>query len=197
MLSGVAAFAINELLQRESWARDKLVPFAGKTARLAVPPAAFTFTVQADGYIGSGDGTVPDVTITVAAASLPEALRDVEGATSRAEVTGDAELAKVIAYLFAHLRWDVEEDLSRVFGDVAAHRIAGFGREMAAVPGRIAHSVSHSLTAYLQEERGVIPARNEVAQFTREVDTLRDDAARLEKRIEQLEARFSGSNDGG
>jgi len=33
-----------------------------------------------------------------------------------------------------HLRWDVEEDLSRVVGDIAAHRMAQAGR--AAARGR-------------------------------------------------------------
>ena len=189
MFSAVAAVAINQLLQREAWAREKLLPFAGKTARLAVPPAAFSFSVQPDGYVKGGDGAAPDVTITVGAAALPDVLRDPEGATSRAEITGDAEFAKAISYLFTHLRWDVEEDLSKLVGDVAAHRIARFGREAAQVPGRVAESVSRSFAAYIQEERGTVPTRDEVETFNSAVDILRDDVARLEKRLDRLEPR--------
>lgn len=189
MLSAFAAIGINQLLQRESWAREKLLPFAGKTARLAVPPAAFTLSIQADGYVRGGDGAAPDVTIIVPAGSLPEVLRDPAGATSRAEVTGDPEFAKAISYLFAHLRWDVEEDLSKVVGDVAAHRIARFGREAAQVPGRVVESLSRSMAAYLQEERGTVPTPQEVESFNRQVDVLRDDVGRLEKRLNRLEPR--------
>lgn len=189
MLSAFAAFGINQLLEREAWAREKLVPFAGKTARLAVPPAAFTFSVQSDGHVRGGEGAVPDVSISVAAASLHDALRDPSSALSLAEVTGDAEFAKAISYLFTHLRWDVEEDLSRVVGDVAAHRLVRFGREAARVPGHVMDSVSRSVAAYLQEERGAMPTHHEVETFNREVDVLRDDVERLEKRLNRLEPR--------
>lgn len=189
MFSAFAAVAINQLLQREAWAREKLLPFAGKCARLAVPPAAFTLSVQADGHVKGADGAAPDVTITVAAGSLPEVLRDPAGAISRAEVTGDSEFAGAISYLFTHLRWDFEEDLSKLVGDVAAHRIAGFGREAAQVPGRVAESVSRSITAYLQEERGTVPSADEVKAFNSAVDVLRDDVARVEKRLDRLQPR--------
>jgi ubiquinone biosynthesis protein UbiJ len=33
-------------------------------------------------------------------------------------------LAADINWLVDHVRWDIEEDLSRVFGDAAAHQIA-------------------------------------------------------------------------
>ena len=188
MLASGAAAAINHLLRREAWAREHLLPFAGRTARLSVPPASMILAVKASGEVAAAESLEPDVTVTVNAASLLDLLRDPQSAASKAEVAGDAEFAKAIAYVFTHLRWDVEEDLSKVVGDVAAHRITRFGREAAQVPGRIIGSVSKSIAAYLQEERGTVPTRDEVASFTREVDALRDDAARLEKRLQRLQA---------
>ena len=41
-------------------------------------------------------------------------------------------------------------------------------------------------TEYLVEERGLLPAKGELAVFGHDVDRLRDDLARLEKRLQRL-----------
>lgn len=189
MLSTVAAAAINHLLRREEWARERLQPFAGRVARLAVPPTSVTLTVTAAGEVAPAENVEPDVTLTVAAGSLFDVLRDPQAAASRTQVAGDGNFAEAISYLFTHLRWDVEEDLSRVVGDVAAHRIANFGRDLAHVPGRVAESVTRSVATYLRDESGPVPSRIEVEAFNHAVNVLRDDAARLEKRLERLQAQ--------
>ena len=43
-------------------------------------------------------------------------------------IDGDVMLAADINWLVDHVRWDIEEDLSRVFGDAAAHQIALVGK---------------------------------------------------------------------
>jgi ubiquinone biosynthesis protein UbiJ len=40
-------------------------------------------------------------------------------------------LAAEINWLVDHVRWDVEEDLARVVGDVPAHTLAQLGRRVA------------------------------------------------------------------
>ena len=49
------AAAVNHLLARESWARERLAPYAGKTARLSSPPMVLTLLVQPDGYLAAVD----------------------------------------------------------------------------------------------------------------------------------------------
>jgi ubiquinone biosynthesis protein UbiJ len=189
VFSTVAAAAINHLLRRQGWARERLLPFAGRIARLEVPPTGVTLAVTSAGEVAAADNVEPDVTLTVAAASVLDVLRDPQAAATSTQVTGDGEFAEAISYLFTHLRWDVEEDLSKVVGDLAAHRIASFGRDMAQVPGRVVDSVARSVSAYLREERGTVPSRSEVESFNQAVNTLRDDTARLEKRLERLQAQ--------
>jgi ubiquinone biosynthesis protein UbiJ len=43
-----------------------------------------------------------------------------------------------------------------------------------------------NIREYLQEESGDLPSRYEVQRFTRQVDSLRDDVARLEARLNRL-----------
>ena len=47
------------------------------------------------------------------------------------QVQGDVMLAADINWLVDHVRWDMEEDLSRVFGDAAAHHMASFFKRVA------------------------------------------------------------------
>jgi ubiquinone biosynthesis protein UbiJ len=87
------------------------------------------------------------------------------------------------------LRWDVEEDLSRVFGDVAAHRLTGSAQAMAQWAKMSGENLMRSFSEYWTEERPAVAAANDLAGFAADVDRLRDDLARLEKRISKLAAR--------
>ncbi len=104
-------------------------------------------------------------------------------------IDGDTALAEVIHHLWQHLRWDAEEDLSKVVGDAAAHRIAESGRTLQRWAQTSGDNLAHSFAEYWTEEQPLIAAKNDVARFTADVDQLRDDTARLEKRIELLFAR--------
>ena len=97
-------------------------------------------------------------------------------------------MAASLSEVARNLRWDVEEDLSRVFGDIAAHRMVETGRKFADWGKQGADNVARSFSEYWTEESPLIAARADVATFSAEVDALRDDLARLEKRVERLSA---------
>ena len=48
------------------------------------------------------------------------------------KIEGDVQLAAELGWLAENLRWDVEEDLSRLIGDAPAHTLASVGRRVAA-----------------------------------------------------------------
>jgi len=85
----------------------------------------------------------------------------------------------------------VEEDLSRVVGDIAAHRMAQAGRRRR-VPKRAAVSMAENVAEYLTEEKAVLVTPLQAAEFVREVDELRDAVERLDKRIERLLRQVQG-----
>jgi ubiquinone biosynthesis protein UbiJ len=105
------------------------------------------------------------------------------------EITGDTDFAAAIHHVAHNLRWDVEEDLSRVFGDIAAHRMVETGRTLNRWGGQALENTGRAFAEYWTEERPLIAGRRDLDEFNREVDALRDDAARLEKRIENLSNR--------
>ena len=108
---------------------------------------------------------------------------------------GDTDFAAAINHLVRYLRWDVEEDLSRLFGDVAAHRMAETGRSFRRWGEQTAQHAGRSLAGYWTEEDPLIASSHEVTEFNRAVDALRDDVARLEKRIETLSNRLGAKPD--
>jgi ubiquinone biosynthesis protein UbiJ len=53
--------AVNHLLARESWARAKLLPYAGRRARVRMPVGALEVVVLADGLLGPIVPVVPAI----------------------------------------------------------------------------------------------------------------------------------------
>ena len=95
------------------------------------------------------------------------------------------ELAHEISFLARHLTWDYEEDLSRVIGDIAAHRVAEGARGLARWTREAAVRGAQGAAEYWTEESPLIASRVKVEGFVREVSELRDAVERLEKRIER------------
>ena len=98
----------------------------------------------------------------------------------------DPKLASEVMALARHLRWDVEEDLSKLFGDMAAHRLADAGRAFAAWHVDAARRLAESLADYAVDEKRVLMARPEMESFAGAVARLRDAVERLEKRVQRL-----------
>lgn len=184
--AAIARFA-NHVLEPANWAREKLAAHAGKVARFEVPPARFTLQVGADGLVHPADAAAePAVTIRFDRTAALETLADREQAWRKAQVEGDTAFASAISQVAANLAWDVEEDLSRVVGDIAAHRLAAAGRAAAAWPRQAAQSVASNAAEYLTEEAQLLVTPLQAADFVREVDDLRDAVERLDKRVERL-----------
>lgn len=180
---------LNHLLDAAPWARERLAPFAGRTWRVTLAPLPdLTFAVAASGMLEAADVTPePDLVVALTPAALPALARRDESVLRETTFTGDAELAATLQFLARHLEWDVEEDLSRVVGDVAAHRIAGGAREFLAWQKEAALRLGQNFAEYLTEEASVIAAPADVTAFAHAVDDLRDAVERLEKRIARLE----------
>src|SRR5262249_24336663 len=150
----------------------------------------FSLTVLDTGEVSAGAvDAVAAVTLRLTPGlMLRLAARD-ESAWREVDATGDTDFAATINQLVRHLRWDFEEDLSRIFGDIAAHRMAETGRIFTRWGSQSADGIARSFTEYWTEERPLIASARDLREFNRDVDTLRDDVARLEKRIENLSAR--------
>jgi ubiquinone biosynthesis protein UbiJ len=197
---GLPAIAlINHLLARERWASDRLAPFVGRRVRLRLAPLPdLVLEIRAADRVQAGAGGNFDLSLAIPPAAVPRILAQDEAALREVGVEGDAALANAVLFLFRNLRWDVEEDLSRMVGDVAAHRITGAARGFAAWQREAGVRLGQNVAEYLKDEAALLVHPHELETFGRRVDALRDDVERLEKRVQRLTAkgaRDSGTHD--
>ena len=188
-LSPLYLAPINRLLRQNSWALERLRPYVGKVIRVDCFPLTLLLGISETGEAAAATpGIAPDVTIRLTpGVMLRLAARDAF-AWNDILVAGDPQLAAALHHIARHLRWDVEEDLSRMFGDIAAHRMVDTGRKLDDWGRQGADNLARSFAEYWTEELPLIARRHDVEAFNRDVDVLLDDLARLEKRIEQFTA---------
>jgi ubiquinone biosynthesis protein UbiJ len=179
--------AINHLLGQAPWARQKLAPFAGHAALIRLPPFEAAFLIDAEGCLAVPEATAElEVSISLPAATPLLALQGKDEVMRAARIEGSAEFAETLGFVIRNLRWDAEEDLSGLVGDIAAHRIVGGAREFAAWQQQAARNFAENLAEYFTEEQPLIARRAAIAEFSADIDRLRDDLARLEKRVARL-----------
>jgi ubiquinone biosynthesis accessory factor UbiJ len=187
LLAPPAVAAINHLLRSASWARAQLKPFAGKTVQFRMPPLNVALSIQDNGEVGAATTTGVDAKFTLTPGIALRVLGGDASAWRAVEAEGDTALAREILVIAQNLRWDAEEDLSRLFGDIVAHRMVLAANELKRWQRDTADSFARSAAAYWTEEQPLIATRQDVERYVRDVDALRDDIARIEKRIEQLQ----------
>jgi ubiquinone biosynthesis protein UbiJ len=187
LLAYAAQAPINHVLRGESWALRRLQAFAGRTAKFVLFPLEFGFTVTESGEVVASQPDVPaDATFRLSPGIALRVLGGDESAYREVQVTGDADFAQTVEFVVRNARWDVEEDLARLVGDVAAHRAVNAAQELLRLQARAVQSLGRNLSDYLVEERELIASRGALDAFVRDVDTLRDDTERLAQRLARL-----------
>jgi ubiquinone biosynthesis protein UbiJ len=177
------SLVLNHLLDAEPWARERLARFAGKTVEVRNPPfPALRFIILPGGKLEAG-GDDPALILTLKPDVLIALARGPEHFVRAVEVAGDASLASEVLALARHLRWDFEEDLSKVVGDVVAHRLANAFRDFAAWQADAARRLAESFADYVTEEKKLLIRRPELDAFAAQVALLRDAVERLEQRV--------------
>ena len=186
MIERPAVAALNHLLAQQAWARDRLRPYAGKRVcfRVASLPD-FRLLILDSGLVQAAAEDAPeDLTVTVKpAALLPLLARDAAG-LKQVELSGPADLAGTVQSLFRELEWDAEEDLSKLLGDVLAHRITGTARDLFAWQKEAALRLGQNVSEYLTEEQALLAQRAQFEAQRRDVHALADACSRLERRVE-------------
>ncbi len=180
---------LNHLLAQNNWALQRLARHSGKTVRFEVAPFSFSCRILEPGsleHLDAASGV--DALCEIAPALLPRLAAHDEKAHGEIRTEGDAELLADILFLSRNLRWDAAEDLSNLIGDIAAERLVAFAHGLRQQLRDSVENLSSAAAEYLTEETPLLAKPQHVAALMQQVDTLRDDAARLEQRINRLRA---------
>jgi ubiquinone biosynthesis protein UbiJ len=193
--SRLVSYALNTLLKREDWARERLQRHAGKTVRCALGTSGLALTIDSEGYTDVADSAVvPDVVLSIMSEKLDVASLLGGGATrdfaELMHISGDAALAQLAADLARNLRWDAEDDLARVVGDIPAVRLMTGVRAvlkgMSTAGGRLVQNVSE----YLAEESGLLAGKPLLQQQHHDLSSLADRIDALLQQTAALQARL-------
>lgn len=187
--SAMLIAALNHLLEADPALRERLAPFAGEVLDLRAPPLPTLRLAIAEGgrLAPAPSDAEPSLTITLGPGALAAAARSEDHVLREVEISGNARLATAVMFLFRHLRWDAEEDLSRLIGDAAAHRVAGAARGFAALHVEAARRIAEGFVEYALEEKPILVSRPGMEALAGATARLRDDLERLEKRLQRLE----------
>jgi ubiquinone biosynthesis protein UbiJ len=165
-------FFANHVLDGEDWARERLARFAGQAIELRAPLLpTLLVAITAQGRLAPGAAAPPAATVTLG---------------PKLRFSGQAELAKELEALSHVLRWDVEEDLSRLFGDVVAHRAVLAGRALWDWQRDAARRVLDAVGAYATDEARLVVRRPELDAFGDAVSRLGAALDELEQRVARL-----------
>lgn len=124
---------LNHVLQQEPEAQERIRRHKGSVVltkwrnfeiNLVATPAGLLDVAEA--------GARPDLVLTLTQTSPFDLVRaTARGDKPAVRIQGDVMLAAEINWLVDHVRWDIEEDLSRVIGDAPAHALANAARRVA------------------------------------------------------------------
>jgi ubiquinone biosynthesis protein UbiJ len=180
---------LNRNIEESTPARELCRRLDGKVVAFQVRDTVFA------AYISIQDGTIlfatesdadPDVIVTGSLVSLALMASEDSIRDGSLELSGDAATAQSFQLLLQHAKPDIEEELSGVIGDAAAHSIGEFARGVGRWARETRSIMGENIREYLQEESRDVPSRYEVERFTQNLNKLRDDVERLAARINRL-----------
>jgi ubiquinone biosynthesis protein UbiJ len=141
----------------------------------------------------SGNGDV-DVELKASAIDLIKLARsatltDLKG--SGAKLNGDLDVAESFADVLRLALPEPEGALADWIGDMPAHAVAQVSRGMFGFTRRAQRAFEQNVAEYLQEESPTLIPPALASYFADEVDRLRDDVERAQRRVELLERRLA------
>jgi ubiquinone biosynthesis protein UbiJ len=189
---------LNRNIAGSARARALLAQIAGRSLELRLAATSLRLRIVA-GAAGisiraadesPADATVEGTPISFARLAFGDPAQPIRD--RGAQLSGDAEIAQGFQRLFAAAQPDFEEELSRLTGDVAAHRLANLARDAIGFGRRVRDTLAVNVAEYLTEESRDLPTRIETDEFLEGVDRLREAADRLDARVAALERARSG-----
>src|SRR5688500_4252938 len=178
---------LNYLVEQTGWTKKQLQVFTGKSIALNIFPWTYHLVIDTEGlWEAAPIELTPDAIFTLTPFAGLRFMQGDQPAQQTIKLEGDMQFAKEIAYIFQNLRWDYEEDLSKVFGDVIAHRIGSLIRSMTSWTKQSSINLAENFRDYWVQEKPIVASTQAINEFNNDVDTLRHDVERLEKRLQKL-----------
>jgi ubiquinone biosynthesis accessory factor UbiJ len=125
---------LNHILQNEAEAMARLKRQNGQRVHFSWRSFKLNLKATPVGLVDLDEATAsPSLSLTLTQAGLPEIAASLAAKqTPPMRIEGDVQLAAEVAWLTQHVKWDVEDDLARIIGNVPAHTLGQAARAFAA-----------------------------------------------------------------
>ncbi len=194
MLISAVITPTNHLLRNDKWARERLCAYSGKTICIRVLPLIdLKLYINAEGEVRSvNSSNGADATLTLSPLLLPRLLTRESAAFDQIKVVGDEILAKALINIckqidlttvFAH-------NLSKVIGDIPAHRLGQVGEQLLRWHADNIDRISLTIAEYLIEEKDYLAKDSTIRQCAEDVRNLHHDTEQLELRLARLTQHY-------
>ncbi len=185
----------NRVLERETWARQRLSAHAGRMFVIAVGPLATALAVDASGMVESAPLSrgAPDLTLRLSPLDLPAFLADPRRWDRFVAAEGDPALAATLKDLAQTLPWFVEHAFAKALGPIVGQRVADAGRALLAFPEYAAERIGDSVVSYARDEADLVARGDEARIFAEQVSALAMRVDALADGVAAAEARAKGT----
>ncbi len=188
--SSLIADLLTRLLAHDEAARARLAPHAGESLRFRMPPFELALLVTAEGTLISGVETLrtsePTASVELPLAALPLLPQGQDVLLRQAKVVGQAALIKDMAEALKSLPMALEAELERWVGPIFAYEAARLVRSLQIAFEHAGRSLHEATRRYIHDEAKLVASREELSRFAADVQRLRLDLDRLERRVTQL-----------
>lgn len=181
-------------MQQNDWTAPLLQAYANQTLCFDFKVAQVNLTILPNGELAvAADSATADATIHLPPSLVMRLMRKDPLASSLIKIEGDVPLGIEVGKILSAVRWDVEGDLSKVVGDMAAYQVVELGQEKFKQLQANAKNLGEMLVEYWQEEQPLIAKKTSIESFNQSVDQLREDTDRLQSRVDKLLATSPSS----
>ena len=193
--------AINSLIAQDEHCLRQLHAVQGKTLKIEVTDFSQSFTIRmvTDGI--QFESALEDIDVCIqgkAMSLLGMVTAEKTGGSFPKDITliGDIHLAQQIQTIAKDIEIDWEELLSHYVGDIAAHQMGRVINTGLSNIRDIMTSLKNSSSEYLRFEAEILPDQGLIDEFSRDVESLRDDTERLKSRVQRLERKLTQKRQG-
>lgn len=185
---------LQHITQQNNWSRPYLTPFSGRILQFDFSLLKAHLIILEDGSLSlAGKTAKADAVIHIPPSLAMRLMAQDESAKMQIKIDGDTHLATELSKVLQQMRWDYEEDLSHVIGDIAANKLVAGGKKMAQETKKQSINLAEMLSEYWQEEKPTIAKKWQVEKFVQEVDSLKSDIARFEKKLKKHSKSINNS----
>lgn len=191
-ITQTVCLVMNHLLDQQRSSKSKLQKEAGKVLSLKISPVHLNLRVNDQGFFQPSNPTngvtaPADTQISMQWGDLIGSVSNPNAMSRKAAIEGDMDFAQTVSTVINDLSWDPERDLARVVGDAQAVWIMNTLAALGTNARDVAQRFKNNLREYVVHEKSMTPTTSEFDSFRGDVNKLRDELARLEKRLAKLD----------